>query len=231
MFIVIRRSQLFFVILVLILLILIVFLVRLPKALTASATLPIFQGDSGKKAVAFCINVAWGNEYIKPILDTLKKNECYATFFFTGTWVRDFPDLGRTIAEGGHEIANHGYYHVYPSKLNKADLQKLILDNEKILLKEFGRAEKLFGPPYGEFNSNIVTYAQEIGYKTIMWTIDTIDWKNPSPETLINRVLSKLQNGALILAHPTEVTAKTLQTLITEIKKRGYEILTVSEIL
>ncbi len=227
-FIIIKRSQLILVLVILVILLL-VLLVRVPKS--QPVTGPIFQGNVEKKAVAFCINVAWGNEYIPSILEILKNNNCHATFFFVGTWVRDFPDLGRKIAHDGHEIGNHGYYHVHPAKLNKTELQKLILDNEAILVKEFNRAEKLFAPPYGEFNDKIVQYASEIDYKTIMWTIDTIDWQTPTSQTFLNRVLTKLENGALILMHPTEVTAKTLSVLIQEIKKRGFSIVTVSEIL
>ncbi len=228
MFIVIKRSQII-IVLALVLVLLLLLLIRIPRVSRVSG--PIFKGNPDKKAVAFCINVAWGNEYIPAILETLKKNNCYATFFFVGTWVKDYPDLGRTIARAGHEIGNHGYYHLHPASLTKDQLQELIIENEKILNQEFGRTAKLFAPPYGEFNKKIVAFAEEIGYKTVMWTIDTIDWKNPAPEVLVKRVLNNLQNGALILAHPTEVTAKTLPLLISEIKKRGYEIVTVSELI
>ena len=228
MFIIIKRSRLIVLLLLLALGVLLL-TVRIPKITPAAG--PIFRGDVERKAVAFCINVAWGNEYIPTILEALRKNNCKATFFFIGTWVRDFPDLARSIANEGHEIANHGYFHSHVAKLSKAELHKLILDNDVKLKKELGRATNLFAPPYGEFNDKVVAYAEEIGFKTIMWTIDTIDWRNPTPETYLKRVLEKLQNGALILAHPTEVTAKTLPILINEIKKRGYDILIVSEII
>lgn len=231
-FIIIKRSQLLMVLAVVILVIFLVIFLAVPKAIfTSSKALPIFQGDTEKKAVAFCINVAWGNEYIPTILETLKTNDVKGTFFFIGTWVRDFSDLGRKIADAGHEIANHGYSHVHPKNLSKTNLQKLIEDNEAILLKEFGRASKIFSPPYGEFNSNIVNAATEMGYKTVMWTLDTIDWQNPNSKTYLDRIVPNLTNGALILMHPTEVTANTLGTLIKEIKSKGYGIITVSEIL
>lgn len=228
MFIVIRRSHIILV-LILVVVLLLLLLLRIPRISQVSG--PIFKGNPENKAVAFCINVAWGNEYIPSILQTLKENNCQATFFFVGTWVRDYPKLGKTIARAGHEIGNHGYYHLHPASLTKEKLQKLIIENEELLQRELGRTSKLFAPPYGEFNKKIVAYADEIGYKTVMWTIDTIDWKNPAPEVLIKRVLSNLQNGALILAHPTEVTAKTLPLLISEIKKQGYKIVTVSELI
>ena len=98
-----------------------------------------------------------------------------------------------------------------------------------MLLKDSASLEVFL--PYGEFNSKIVDAAAEIGYKTVMWTLDTIDWQNPDAATFLGRIVPKLENGALILMHPTEVTAKNLGTLIAEIKSRGYDIITVSEIL
>ena len=73
--------------------------------------------------------------------------------------------------------------------------------------------------------------AEELGYKTIMWTVDTIDWKRPPSDIIINRVMKKVNNGTIILIHPTEPTAKALPELITQLKNKGYTVTTVSDIL
>lgn len=67
--------------------------------------------------------------------------------------------------------------------------------------------------------------------KTVMWTVDTVDWKKPTPETLINRVISKIDNGSIVLMHPTEATAKSLNRLIALIKEKELKIGTVSDLM
>ena len=89
----------------------------------------------------------------------------------------------------------------------------------------------LYAPPYGEYNDTVLLAAAELDYKTIMWTIDTIDWQNPPPELIISRVMKKISNGAIILIHPTKGTAEALPELIKQITDKGYTITTVSDIL
>lgn len=100
------------------------------------------------------------------------------------------------------------------------------------MIKELtGVKTKLYAPPYGEYNNTVLAAAAEAGYKTIMWSIDTIDWQKPAHAVIINRVMKKLHNGAIILLHPTETTVKALPELIQKITEKGYIITNVSEIL
>ncbi len=90
---------------------------------------------------------------------------------------------------------------------------------------------KLFAPPYGEFNQEIVAVAGNLGYRTIMWTIDTIDWQRPAPEIIIRRVVDKIKAGAIILMHPTVPTVQALERIIQNVQGQGYKLVTVSELL
>lgn len=89
----------------------------------------------------------------------------------------------------------------------------------------------LYAPPYGEYNDNVLRAASELGYRTTLWSVDTIDWQRPPVEILKSRVLKKVHNGAIILMHPTDPTNKALPSLIRELKERGYSITTVSAII
>lgn len=191
----------------------------------------IERGNPKKPDIAFAINVAWGEEYIPAMLDALEMAHAKATFFFVGTWVNKFPEMTGEISERGHEIANHGYEHLHVEKLSSGAIVRLIEDNERLLLKAAGKTSKLFAPPYGEFGGYVTKAAHEAGYKTIRWTIDTIDWKNPPPQEIISKVIGRAENGAIVLMHPTKSTLEALPILLKELRKMGYRVTTVSEVL
>ena len=188
-----------------------------------------YQGN--QDAISFKINVAWGEEYIPEMLAILADNDIKATFFFVGTWVEKFPEKLKEIKAAGHEIANHGYRHYHPKQLSQQQLIDLIKENEKLIEKEIAYKTELFASPYGEVNDNIVKTASSLGYKTIMWTIDTIDWQRPAPEVIVRRVEENLQSGAIILMHPTEVTVEALPEIIDIIQNQGYEFNSISELI
>ncbi|MGM0844645.1 MAG: polysaccharide deacetylase family protein [Bacillota bacterium] len=193
--------------------------------------LPIYRGNPEKPMVSFIINVAWGNEYIPGMLATLKKHQVYATFFLEGRWVKENPDLAKMIAESGHEIGNHSYSHPKMETLPTQKIQEEIIKTNEIIEATTGKKVKLFGPPSGGLNEEVVKIAEENKMKTILWSVDTIDWQKPSPSVIVERVTSKLHNGALILMHPTASTSSALPALITAIKQEELRIGTVSSLL
>jgi probable sporulation protein (polysaccharide deacetylase family) len=191
----------------------------------------IYRGNLERMEMAFGINVAWGEEHIPDILEILRTYGVKATFFFVGTWVEKFPELAREIAEAGHEIGNHGYKHAHVASLNKEQLKALIKENESLLLQTVARTSNLFAPPYGEVNEFIAKTAAEIGYTTVMWTIDTVDWKKPSYQQIVNKVIENAQPGAIVLMHPVEPTVQALPVIIEGLKKEGYGLVPVSLLL
>ena len=200
-------------------------------SVTSDMMKPIYSVNTDRKAVAIGINVAWGEDYLPGILEELEKRHINCTFFITGTWGKQFPDMVNRIDQGGHELANHGYGHPHVENMNESGLVDLIKTNEKLIKEITGFTTNLFTPPYGEVNERISSIAGKQGYRTTMWTIDTIDWKLPEPDVIVQRVMGKLVPGAIILAHPTEPTLKALPTLLNQLKSQGYEVMTISELL
>lgn len=192
---------------------------------------PIYHGNAASPKVAFACNVFWGEEFLPSMLKTLEENNVHITFFIGGTWAKSNPDALRQIAQRGHELANHSYSHPHPNALSKAKNQEQIQKAEDIVKEITGVKTALYAPPYGEFNETVLQAAAALQYPTILWSIDTVDWKRPPAEQIKRRVLSKAHNGAIILMHPTEPTAKALPSLIAELKAKGFEIATVSEVL
>ena len=180
-----------------------------------------------------CVNnqCRLGNEYLSNILAILKEHQITATFFIEGRWAKENPDLVKMIAEGGHEIGNHSYSHPDMKMLSSEQIRKQLNDTNEIIKATTGSMPTLFAPPSGSYNDEVVRIAEHMKMQTIMWTIDTIDWKKPPAHTIIQRVTKQLHNGAIILAHPTESTEQAMDTLLTKIKEKGYRIGTVSNLL
>ncbi|GAV26298.1 polysaccharide deacetylase [Carboxydothermus islandicus] len=192
---------------------------------------PVYQGNPEKKQVAFLCNVYWGEEIIPEMLKILEKEKVKLSFFLGGIWAKKHPEIVRQIKNAGHEIGNHGYLHKHPDLLSVKENEEEILKTEKIIEEICGYKTYLFTPPYGERGKNVLQAATNLKYRTVMWSIDTIDWQKPAPGAIINRVLPNLNNGAIILIHPMPQTLEVLPILIKKIKAKGYRIVTVGEII
>ena len=195
---------------------------------------PIYCGNTSEQTVALAINVDWGEDVIPDMLQTLQNRQVQATFFVTGRFAENFPELVAQIVDAGHEVGNHGYAHPHPDQLSIAENKEDILKAEQILEPILGAKPMLYAPPYGERGESCLTAAEQCGYATILWTADTIDWEQPAPshEVLVARVTGdKLQKGAILLMHPKPHTAEALEDIIMTIEEKGYTCVKVSEVL
>jgi probable sporulation protein (polysaccharide deacetylase family) len=192
---------------------------------------PIYKGNAKKKMVSLMINVAWGNEYIAPMLDILEREEVKATFFFDGSWLNKNVETAKQIQAKGHELANHAYSHKMMSQLSRSKATEEIVKTQTLLKEKLGVDSPLFAPPAGDYDQETVQIAHELGMKTVLWTLDTVDWKKPEPSSIVQKISSRLEPGAMILMHPTSSSSEALSGMIKEIKKQGMSLGTVSELL
>src|SRR5690606_24242439 len=142
------------------------------------------------------------------MLKVLNEYDLHTTFFLDGSWVKNNPSLVTMIYEEGHEIGNHAYSHPNMSKLTVQRMDEEIRRTNEAIQAIIDQTPTWFGPPSGDFNQTVVERAAFQGMKTVLWTVDTIDWRKPHPDEMVERVLSKVHHGAMILMHPTEPTAK-----------------------
>lgn len=191
----------------------------------------VYRGNPNKKMVSFLINVAWGNEYLPSILETLDKHNVKATFFLEGRWTKENPELAKMIVDEGHEIGNHSYNHPDMSKLSSHAIKEQLIKTNDIIEATIGQKCKWFAPPSGSYRDEVVKIAAELNMGTVMWSVDTIDWQRPEPTVLINRVMTKIHPGAIILMHPTSSTSLALERLIILIKQKNLEIYNLSTLL
>ncbi len=229
--IVLSKRKLMFGLLLLVLIAIFMFSVQMISVNTMNYYDPIYKGEADEKEVAFACNVVWGNEYLPDILRILKENDIKITFFIGGYWAKEYPDELMNIFNEGHELGNHGYAHKKQTQLDIEQNKAEILKSEEAIKSVTGVKTSLFAPPYGDVNEKVTTTAEGLGYKVIMWSIDTIDWNTKDYKQIVARVEKKQHNGAIVLMHPTAVTVKALPELIKNLKDSGYKIGTVSDVL
>jgi probable sporulation protein (polysaccharide deacetylase family) len=192
---------------------------------------PIYRGNPEKPIVSLMINVAWGNEYIPQILQVLKTYHIKTTFFFDGSWLNKNVELAKVIQEQGHELSNHAYSHKNMSTLGSSQAINEIARTEHLLRSQLGVKNTLFAPPSGDFDMETVKIAHGLKLKTILWTLDTVDWQKPSPQSIVQKIDRGVKPGYLILMHPTKSSSQALESMILSIKRKGLEIGTVSEVI
>ena len=188
---------------------------------------PIYRG-SGANQVTLMINVYWGTEYIDDMLAIFDKYGVTTTFFVGGSWVAQYPEMLQKIASFGHEIGNHGYFHKEHSKLSYDNNVSEIVSCGKLVFATIGRNMTLFAPPSGDFSSVTLDAARDNGYKTIMWSRDTIDWRDKDSDLVFSRATKNTSSGELILMHPTAHTRDALEKIVQYYLDKGFSIVPVT---
>lgn len=192
---------------------------------------PIYRGNPNKPMAALMINVAWGNEYLVPMLDTLDKSKVKATFFLDGSWLKKNEEMAAEIKRRGHQIENHAYSHPNMSQLEITRARLEISKTKELLKEKLGVENRWFAPPSGDYNMQTVKLAAEQGLKTVLWTLDTVDWRSPPASSIISKIGSKVEPGSLILMHPTASSRDALEGMIQAIRSKGLTLGTVEQTL
>ncbi|MBR0596744.1 polysaccharide deacetylase family protein [Sinanaerobacter chloroacetimidivorans] len=185
----------------------------------------IRKGAEDSKKLTLSCNVDWGEEVLPDMLKILRDNNVKITFFVSGRWAENNPELLKAIAVDGHEIQNHGYGHKLCTQISVDKAKEEILKTEAVILNITGVKTTVFAPPSGDYDDTTVDLCKSLGYKMALWSADTIDWREGSTASVIKeRILKKPLKGAIVLMHPKSETVKALPELIQEIKAQNIEI-------
>ena len=196
---------------------------------TSSSSGVYYNGNKQSNNISLMINVYWGTEYLDDMLATFKAHDIQTTFFVGGVWAVKNEDYLLKIKNDGHEIANHGYHHKDHDKISEAENINQIKNTHKIVKELIDVDMNLFAPPSGAYNKTTVDVASSLGYRTIMWTRDTIDWRDHDENLIYNRAIKNASGGDLVLMHPTEATAKALPRIVDYLKNNGFNLTTVTQ--
>ncbi|MBE5749805.1 MAG: hypothetical protein E7346_02930 [Clostridiales bacterium] len=189
----------------------------------------IYNGNREKPNVSLMFNVYENTEIVNAIVDTLDEYNVKATFFVGGCWADDNEQTLLKIRDSGHEIANHGYFHKDHKNLDYDGNKQEISSTGTVVKSLCGVTPTLFAPPSGSFSSLTLEAAYDLNYKVVMWSKDTIDWRDSQTDIIYNRATKNLENGDLVLMHPKAHTLDALPSIITYYKSVNFSIVTVSE--
>jgi polysaccharide deacetylase family sporulation protein PdaB len=195
----------------------------------------IYSVNTDKKQVALTFDISWGEERTGPILDILEqKGLKKATFFLSSPWAETHPDLVKRIVDMGYEIGSHGHKHDNYSTYNEQQIRTQISKAHHILSELTGKKPNLIRFPNGDFDKRVLNIANQMGYKTIQWDTDSLDWMNPGKDKIIKRVVTKAHAGDIILMHASDSCRQTheaLPKIIDALRAKGYEFVTVSDLI
>ncbi|ASW42646.1 delta-lactam-biosynthetic de-N-acetylase [Clostridium isatidis] len=195
-----------------------------------------YVGDTDSKVLYLTFDQGYENGNTNKILDILKEEKVPAAFFVVKPYIKTEKNIVKRMVEEGHLVCNHSSHH--PSMAT-------ILDNEKFS-KEFTEVEeefktltgidmpKYFRPPMGKYSKNSLKKTKALGYKTIFWSFAYKDWlvdNQPKEDYAIKKILNGVHPGAIILLHSvSDTNTKILKTVITELRKEGYEFKSLKDL-
>ncbi len=194
--------------------------------------LPAAQGNPRKPCVSLMINVAWGEEELPEMLRVLQEEGARATFFLTGRWAEKNEALVRQIAAAGHELGNHGYSddEVFP-ELDAQGMARSLRRTNEIIFATTGSYPCYFTPHKGEYDKLTLEVVSRQGMRTLLWSLDTVDWKKPGVEEMREKIKHNLAPGQIILMHPTADTVQLLREILPWIREQGLAVVSAAELL
>ncbi len=202
----------------------------------------IYHPKVTEKVVAITFDDGPSPIWTPMILDELKRANIKATFFMLGMHVAQYPDVARRVAAEGHEIENHSYTHHGLLNYKMEHLEKEIKDTEAIIKKTTGQTTRYFRPPKAWATDKEKKKIEEMGYKTVLWSLNSKDWVKFHDKQIRRYILWHIRPGDIILFHDSggvftteggnrKQTSKTIFRLSEQLKEKGYKFVTVSELL
>jgi polysaccharide deacetylase family sporulation protein PdaB len=198
----------------------------------------ISHGPKKEKVVALTFDDGPHPVYTTEILDLLNEYNIKATFFVLGKFAEQYPDIIKRQAEEQHEIGNHTYSHININKVSREKFEEEFDKTQKVISSLTGIESKVFRPPYGSCNEKTMKIVNTQECNVVLWSYrqDSKDWSNPDVDKIIDTTLSNVENGDIILFHDyvyydKSNTVEALKVIIPELISRGYNFVTISELM
>ncbi len=190
-------------------------------------------GNTSKMQVALTFDAGGDVAPSSTILGILNNRGVHASWFFTGVWAQQNPVLVRQVADSGYDIGNHTMTHPDLATVAGVEECKQLNQADTVISSMTGRptTRPYFRPPYGSRNAQIRQEAATLGYRAVLWTIDTLDWQTDStPARILQIISANLTPGAIILMHAGSASeAQALDSVITFLQGKGYQLVTLTE--
>ena len=205
---------------------------KIAATMSENREIPIYYVDTQDKICSISFDAAWGNEQTNTLLDILDEYEVKSTFFLVKQWVDKYPDDVKEISARGHDVGNHSSTHPHMAQLSAEQQVAEINDCNNAIEELTGSCPTLFRAPYGEYDNKLVENLRAKDMYCVQWNIDSLDWKDPTPDEMVERIKSKLVPGSVILMHNGATnTPEALPRIIEVIQSEGYTIVPLSELI
>jgi len=192
----------------------------------------LIRGPRDKRHVAITFDDGPHPGYTPRLLSILKDFDAKATFFVVGEVAERYPELVRSESAAGHSIGNHTYHHVDLTKIPQDYVATEIKACGEVLAGITGRRPHLFRPPGGDYNHDVATVAEALGYTMVLWTDDPGDYASPGKDLIKQRLLNNISEGGIVLIHDgIEQTIAILPDVLKYLKMRNFDLVTVDEML
>ena len=194
---------------------------------------PIYCVKTEEKKVAISFDACWGADKTLEILSMLTHYDVVANYFCVSSWAEKYSDKLKILSDSGRvEIGTHSKTHSHMSKLSKDEIVEELTSSSNIIKNITGKEVTLFRPPYGEYNNLLIETSLSLGLYPIQWDVDSLDWKDLTASAIASRILSKTQNGSIILMHNDgKHTVEALPLIITGLKNKGYSFVFISDLI
>jgi peptidoglycan/xylan/chitin deacetylase (PgdA/CDA1 family) len=194
---------------------------------------PVYRGNGDRSEVAIILNVAWGDEFLDEICALVESSGGRLTICPVGQWLQAQGGRAAWLGEAvkrGHDVGNHGYANrpmIYDARRIRDEL-----DSTATLIRAAcGRDPAFFAPPMGAIDDRSVAAAATAGYRTVLWSLDTIDWRLEGADIIADRVISRVKAGDIILCHPTAQTAPAMERFLPALAAKGLRAVTLTQLL
>ena len=194
-----------------------------------------YCGSASRKRLYLTFDCGYENGNMPAILDALKKHNAPGAFFVVATYIEENPDLVRRMAAEGHTVGNHSNHHPDMTTQSKEQFTQELQSTEALYYQTTGQQmPKFYRPPEGKFSDENLAWAEELGYRTIFWSLAYVDWSQesqPSAQQAFSKLLPRTHAGAIVLLHSTSATnAAILDELLTKWEEMGYTFGTLDEL-
>lgn len=192
----------------------------------------LIRGDPTRRQVAITFDDGPHPAYTPRLLEILKRYETKATFFLVGEMAARYPDLVRAELAAGHGIGNHTFHHVNLTRIPDEQIASEIQACGDALKSITGTSPHLFRPPGGDYDPQVAEVAASLGYTMVLWTDDPGDYASPGDQVIEQRVLKHISDGGIVLIHDgVEETLEILPQVLEHLHARGYQFVTIDEML
>ena len=192
----------------------------------------IYHGTRKSNKISITFDDGPTNGVTDLILDELRARSIRASFFMVGSRILSSPNLAKRVLAEGHEICNHTYNHLQLKGLNDDQIQQELLGTQQVMVEVMGCHTLWFRPPYGALNSTQLEMIEKLGFKVVLWDVDSLDWSQPGEDRIVENIRTQTKSGSIILCHDLYLqTASSTGPVLDLLLRDGFIFETLSGLL